>query len=99
MWRVGPGEAEAQEFALPRLRYRTLGRVDLESQLGFDEAADVGHHALSGPKAAHVNVAVIGIADEAMATPFELPVQFVQHHVGEQGRERTTLGRSLVKSD
>jgi hypothetical protein len=31
-----------------------------------------------------------------MATSFELPIQFVQHHVGEQGRGRTTLWRSLV---
>jgi hypothetical protein len=73
MWRVWPGEAEAQEFALPRLRYRALGCIDLESQLGFNEAADVGHHPLSGSKAAHVHVAVSRPGEshpQALAEPY-----------------------------
>ena len=42
---------------------------------------------------------VIGVAGKAVATPLELPVQFVEHHVGEHRRQRAALrharGRGL----
>jgi len=49
-----------------------------------DEARDALHHPLTSPLAAHVDVAIIRVAEVAVATALELSVEFVEHEVGQQ---------------
>src|SRR5215208_1787740 len=42
---------------------------------------------------------VIGVAHETVASACELPVELVEHDVGEQRRERATLRRPLLRAD
>ena len=52
------GEAEAEELSLLRSCHRTLRLIHLELELVRDESRDALHHPLTGPLAAHVDVAV-----------------------------------------
>jgi len=49
--------------------------------------------------AAHVDVGVIGVADEPVTTPGKLSVELVQHDVGQQRRQRRALRHALVDAD
>jgi len=66
---------------------RALGRVEPELEAPGEEACDARHHPFAGTATAHVDVAVIGIAHEAVAAAFQLPVQFIKHQVRQQRRE------------
>ena len=44
-----------------------------------DESRNALHHPLSRPLAAHVDIAIIGVAQIAVATSLELSVEFVEH--------------------
>src|SRR6267142_6827662 len=52
--------------------------------------------AMTRSPALHIDIAVIGVADEAMTAPLQFLVQYVQHQVRQQRRERTALRRPLV---
>src|ERR1017187_10295415 len=56
-----------------------------------EEAGDAIHHPLSCPLAADVNIAVIRIPHEAMLTPFEFAVEFIEDDIRQERRERSTL--------
>ena len=58
-------DAEAQEFALLRSRYRALCLVDLQPQLIGQKPAHRCLDPFSGASAAHIDVAVIGVPAEA----------------------------------
>ena len=68
-----------------------LRLVHLQAQAPSDEVSHASHHPLARSFAAHVHVAVIGVANELVTTPGELPVELVQHDVREQRRERTAI--------
>jgi hypothetical protein len=72
-------QAEPEEVAVLRSCHGRLGGVDPQAQAPLDEAAQAGHDPLSGAFAAHVDVAVVGVADEPVTTPGELCVELVQH--------------------
>jgi hypothetical protein len=55
--------------------------VDLQTQAPFDELSQAGHHSLTRSFAAHVDVSVVGVADELVTTPVKLPIELVQHDV------------------
>src|SRR5260370_41609587 len=57
----------------------------------FDEACDACHHPPAGRLAAHVDVAVVCVTHETVAATFKLAIQFIQHEIREQGRERAAL--------
>jgi hypothetical protein len=74
-------EAEAQKRPLPSCRYRTFRRVDFEFEPRRDEERDARHHAMSRSRAADIHIAVVRVADEAVAAAFELAVERVQHDI------------------
>src|SRR5262249_55428851 len=91
--RYGSGfEAEAQELPALRLIHRALGCIDPELEPMGEELFDAGHHPFAGPTAAHIDVAVIGIAHEAVAPSLQFLVQHIKHQIGQQARERTPCG-------
>ena len=67
-----------------RSRHCTLRFIYLELEFVRDEARDALHHPLTSPLAAHVDVAIIRVAEVAVATALELSVEFVEHEVGQQ---------------
>src|SRR3954454_20415274 len=88
-------DREAKERPLPRPGGGTLLRVDLKLEAPFEEASKTRHHPQAGLFAADIDVAVVRISHEPVATTLELAVQLVQHEVREQRRERSALRRSL----
>jgi hypothetical protein len=48
---------------------------------------DRSHDALSGPRAAHEDVAIVGVTNEPMTPPLQFPVQLIEHDVGQQRRQ------------
>ena len=59
-------------------RHRTLRFVYLEVELVCDESRDALHHPLTGPLAAHVDVAIIRVAQVAVSAS----VEFIEYEVG-----------------
>ena len=72
-----------------------LARVHTEAQAPLDEAGDARHHAMPRPLAAYVDVDVVGISHESVASPCHLLVEFVQHDVAEQRTQGATLHGSF----
>ena len=89
-------DAETQELALLGPSHGALGHVDLQPQSSGQEVADAAHDAVAGAMAANVDVAVIGIATESMAAPFQFLVQFVEHQIAQQWGERAALRSALL---
>ena len=52
--------------------------------------------AAAGRLAAHVDIAVICVAHEAMAATFKFAIQFIQYQVRQQGREWAALRGPLA---
>src|SRR5258707_2851762 len=75
------GEAEAQELADARSGDRALGLVDLQPETLRKEPIDPGHHPLTRLLTAHIAVAVVSLAHEAMAALLQFLVQHIQHQV------------------
>src|SRR5215207_31315 len=89
-------EAEAQELADARLGDRALRLVDLELETLGKERLDARHHPFASPLTAYIDVAVVGVAHEAVAALLQFLVQHVQHQVRQQRRERSALRRALL---
>src|SRR5262244_3959224 len=101
LWRDAPlapvlRDAEAQEFALLRSRYRALCLVDLQPQLIGQKPAHRGLDPFSGAATANIDVAVVGVAAEAETPSGQLLVELVEHEIAQEGRERTALRGPLV---
>src|SRR6516164_9017262 len=64
------GEAEAEEFARTGARDRA---VDLQLQAAGQELLGAGHDPLPRPLALHIDIAVIGVADKAVAASLQIP--------------------------
>src|SRR5882672_6199048 len=73
--------AEAQELADARLGNRTLGLVNLQPEALCKESFDADHHPLARTLTAHIDVAVVGVAHEAMTALLQFLVQHIQHQV------------------
>jgi hypothetical protein len=90
--RLLPGrEAESEELAPARQVDRALRCIDPELEAPGEELFEARHHSLAGAAAADVDVAVVGIAHEAMAAPPQFAVHHIQHQVRQQRRERPAL--------
>jgi hypothetical protein len=61
----------AEELALPDRCDGALFPVHPELEFSFQKPRDRVHHALSGGPRSHVNVAIIGVAAEAMSPAVE----------------------------
>ena len=71
-------EPVAKEGSLPHGCHGALLLVDLEAKLAFKKGHDRAHHAFSRRLGPNVDVAVISIAAEAVAPPFQLFVEVVE---------------------
>src|SRR5208282_6225985 len=83
-------EAEAQKLPFPWLCHRALLFVHLELELRRDESPDALHHSFPRPPATNVDVAIVRVPYESETSPLQLPVEFVEHDITEQGRQWTT---------
>src|SRR5271163_4695775 len=90
---------QAQELNLVGSANATLLLVDLEPHARLQKSPNRCHDAPPGALAAHEDVAIIGVANEPQAPPRQFAVQFVEHDVGKQWRERTPLRRSFLDYD
>ena len=81
----------AQELATGRLSNRRLGLVDLQME-SIVELAQTIQHSFARAATAHVHIAVVGVAHEAMASRLQFPVHLVQQHIGQQRRQRPPCG-------
>ena len=88
-------DREAKERSLPRPGDGTLLRVDLQLETPLDEAGQILHDPVACLLAADIDVAVIRVSHETVATVLKFAIQFVQHEIREQWRERTTLRGAL----
>src|SRR5215211_1410301 len=89
--------AEAQELADTWLGNRALGFVDLQLEAFGQERLDACHHPLTRLPAAYIDVAIVGVAYEAVAALLQFLVQHIQHQVRQQRRERSALRRALLR--
>src|SRR5271166_1066236 len=77
-------KAEAEKLPLLRSRHRALRLIDLELELLRDESRNTFHHPLTRTLAANVDIAIIRVANIAMAASLQLTVEFVEHQVRQQ---------------
>ena len=91
---LGRAEAVAQELAPPHRCHRRLRLVDLQLELGVADSQRL-QHPLACPAALDIDVAVVGVTHEPVAPAFQLPIHFVQQHVGQQRAQRPALRRAL----
>src|SRR5512138_584818 len=94
-----PLQAKAYKVSHAWSGYRALARVHLEAQAPLDETRDACHHALAGALTTHVDIAIVGVAHEAVTSVLELAIELVEHDVAQQRRQRTALRRSFVGAD
>src|SRR5271170_354254 len=92
-------KAEAQELNLVGSAYATFLLVDREPHARLQKSSDRCHDALPGALAAHEDVAIIRVTNEPETPPRQFTIQFVEHDVGKQWRERTSLRRSFLDRD
>ena len=74
-----------------------LALLTLSLRRLVEELLDALHHPLARPLAAHIDVAVVGVAHEAMAALLQFLVQHVQHQIRQQRRERPALRRAFLR--
>ena len=84
---------------LLRFADRALLFVDLKPQALLQESPKRCHDPYSGSLAAHEDVGVIGIADEAQTAPRQFLVELVEYDVRQQRRERTALRGAFLDGD
>ncbi|MGY4623878.1 hypothetical protein ACVWY3_001634 [Bradyrhizobium sp. USDA 4486] len=63
----------------------------------FEEPFEAGQHPLARLLTAYIDIAVVGVAHEAMAAFLQFLVQHIQHQVRQQRRERSALRRTLLR--
>ena len=84
-------DREAKERPLPRPGDGALLRIDPELETSLDEAGQACHDPVAGLSTADIDVAVIRISHESVATTLKFAIQFIQHEIREQGGERAAL--------
>src|SRR5690606_19419667 len=90
-----PAESEAQEASLPGPVYRALSCIHCEPQRVLDKARQTHHYPLACTATANVDLTVVRVAGKFQVAPFQLPIQFVQHHIGQHRRQWPTLRYAL----
>jgi hypothetical protein len=73
-----------QEFAVPGAIHGTLGSIHGQSQFLPQEAFDTIKHSLTGMATANIDVTVISIADELVASAFQFFVQLIEQDIGQK---------------
>src|ERR1035438_7836651 len=89
---------KAEKGAVQQARGPTLLAVDHQPEPDFDEPSDALHDPLCGLEALDQDEEVVGITRKAQPPPFQFLVQWVQHDIGQQRRERAALRHPLGRS-
>jgi hypothetical protein len=74
-------EAKPQKRPLCWASDRALSCMDGETQLAGQQARHVGHHSFPRLATAHVDVAIVSLATEAMPPPGQVIIQLIGHHI------------------
>ena len=90
-------KTKPEELSLLRSRHRALGLIYLELEPLSDESRNALHHPVTRTFTAHIDIAVICVANMSVSPALQLAVEFVEHDVAEQWRKRTSLGESLPR--
>ncbi|MPN33802.1 hypothetical protein SDC9_181294 [bioreactor metagenome] len=83
---LAPVDGEAQEAAFAHSRHLAFGRVEFELQSSFQVARQTLHDPFSGSLAFDQNDHVVGVTGEAVASPFEFMIEFVEQDIGQERR-------------
>jgi len=83
--------SKPEKRPVPRSVNGTFICIDLKLETPFNETGQIFHDPSASLFAAHVDVAIIRVTHESVATAFKLTIQLIQHEIREQGRERATL--------
>ncbi len=89
----------AQKGSLPGAVYRTLFLIDPQLQPGLQELSHRGQYPVSRPSAPDVDVAVIGIAAEAVTPSLQFPIQIGQQDIGQQWRQDSPNAKGNFEFD
>ena len=76
-----------QTEALPALRL-----IHLELESSPDETSHALHNSLPRPLARHVDIAIIRVAHKTVLAPLLFPVEFLEHEIRQQRRQRPPCG-------
>jgi hypothetical protein len=82
-------KAEPEKLPFLRSRHRALRLIHLEFEFLHDESRNALHHPLTRPLAANINIAIVRVSNKAMSPALQLPVEFVEHEIAEQGRKHS----------
>jgi hypothetical protein len=77
-------QSEAEEVDLVRTGDPAILLAHQEPQAALEGLPDRAHQPLTGPRAPHEDIAIVGAADKAEPPSRQLPVELVEHDVGEQ---------------
>src|SRR5262249_54602462 len=89
-------DAKTQELPLLWPCHCALRLVDLQLKPVGQEPAHGDHDPLAGAATADVDIAVIGVAAEAVTPPFQFLVEIIEHEVAQKGRKRAALRRPIL---
>ena len=87
-WPVG--KAEPQGGPRRRVVNRALVRVHRQLEPPGEEVGHACHDPPARAPGPHLDVAVVSVADEAVAALLQLLVQDIEHQIRQQGRKRPT---------
>jgi len=74
-------KTKPEELSLLRSRHGALRLIYLELEPLSDEARNAHHHPLTRTLTAHIDVAVIGVADVSVSPALQFAVEFVEHDI------------------
>src|SRR5215510_8614269 len=89
-------DTKTQELPLFWPCHRALRLVDLQLEPVGQEPTHGSHDPLAGAATADVDVAVVGVAAEAVTPPFQFLVEIIEHEVAQKGRKRAALRRPFI---
>jgi hypothetical protein len=72
---------KSQKLTPPRSGNFALGLIDLKLELTGNELANAFHYALACPLAANINVTVVGVTDEPMASTLQFSVKLIKNYI------------------
>src|SRR5664279_628750 len=74
-------KTKPEELSLLRSRHRALRLIYLELEPLSDEARNAQHHPLTRTLTAHIDVAVICVADVSVSPALQFAVEFIEHDI------------------
>src|SRR5450631_3887409 len=74
-------KTKPEELSLLRSRHRALRLIYLELEPLSDEARNAPHHPLTRTLTAHIDVAVICVADVSVSPALQFAVEFIEHDI------------------